>query len=891
MSSVLYRLGKACYHARFRVLALWAVILVVMGAAAFTLGGKFTDTFSIPGASSQVAFQRLQATFPGAGDATATGIVVAPPGKKMTDPAVRGAVEKWMAELEQERLVDTVTTPYNDFITGLISADGTTAIVRMSVTGDIISWTDADREELTQAVQRLESQLPGAQASVGGDVFSVSVPGLTPIEFLGVGVAAIVLVLTLGSVVAAGMPLGVALVSAGLGALTILLAAAFMDVNSTTLLLAVMLGIAVGIDYSLLIVSRHRDQLARGDIGAQESAGRAVATAGSAVVFAGMTVIIALVGLFVANIPFLTVMGMFSAVTVAFAVVMALTLLPAFLGIAGDRLRPKARSGPPRPARAEAAASWWIKVVTKVPLVTVLICVVGLGALAWPAKDLTMALPSAGQNPVGTASRTTYDLVSEKFGPGANGPLIITGSIVESNDPLGLVSDMKAEVERIPGVASVPLATPNQNADSMMIQVVPTTGPDDPATTALVEELRSRAGAWKDTYGVETFVTGVTAVQIDVSNRLADALLPFGIFVVGLSLVLLTLVFRSIWVPVKASLGYLLSVGAAFGASTLVFNQGWFKGLVNLAEPGPIISFFPIMLMGVLFGLAMDYEVFLVSRMREEFVHGNLTDSVRVGFVHSAKVVVAAALIMFSVFAFFVPEGEGPIKSVAFGLAVGVAIDAFVVRMTLVPAVMTLLGNHAWWLPKWLDKRLPVMDIEGEGLAHQLRLQGWDAAEGRVIHASGLGAEADGVVLFSGVDVSVEPGSAVVVTGSPAARTALLLVLTGRALASSGDAKVLGLVLPEQAGEVRGLSELVLAAGPGAGRLLSRSQAELIAVDAVDNLSAADRAALAARMEATPQITWLLGALPGADLSDLPPARYHEVNLPLDRTLVGVTNK
>lgn len=366
-----------------------------------------------------------------------------------------------------------------------------------------------------------------------------------------------------------------------------------------------------------------------------------------------------------------------------------------------------------------------------------------------------------------------------------------------------MVEGIRRDILGLPGVAEVPLAVPNRNADTALVQVIPETGPDDPATARLVEDLRALAPEWEGRYGVETAITGYTAASIDISARLAAALLPFGVFVVGLTLVLLLLVFRSIPVSVKTAASYLLSVGGAFGATALVFNQGWFMEVVNLRETAPVISFLPIILMGILFGLSMDYEMFLSSRMREEWVHGNRTTWIEEGFAHSAKVVVAAALIMISVFAFFVPFGEGVIKPIAFGLAVGVAIDAFLVRMTLGPAIMRLLGRHAWWLPRWLDARLPELDVEGEAILHQLRLATWPfPGATHAIHGEGLGVVARGRELFAGVEVDLQPGEAMVVTGEATARRALLLALTGRLRLTAGDLKVLGLALPEQAGDV-----------------------------------------------------------------------------------------
>lgn len=926
MSSFLYRIGRASYRRRGRVLAGWLIVLALLGALAVSVGGKFDDSFEIPGADSTVALDQLKVTFPEAADATATVLITAPEGRLITDKDVKKAIEDWETTLEDIPWVNGVIGPYNDHIEGLISADSRSGRATVRVQGVASTVTDAQREQLTEAADSLTETLPGARVLAGGEIFSIHVPHLSVVEALGLVVALIVLLITLGSIVASLIPIGTAVFGVAAGVLIVQIAAGVITISSTTLILAIMLGLAVGIDYALFILSRHRDQLATG-MDVEESAARAVGTAGSAVVFAGLTVVIALVGLSISNIPFLTVMGVFGAVTVAVEVLLALTLLPAFMGFAGERLRPKngtrrsrkaaaaaaaaAAAEPAGSTRAEAgaapekpaakgrfnASAWWVGVVTKWPVVTIVIVLVGMGALALPTRDLYLALPTSGRSLPGTQDRETFDEISRIFGVGFNGPLIVTGSIVESDDPLEIMDCLRDDITQIPGVRMVAAATPNSNADTGMVQIVPTTGPDDPATAELVQRLRDRHDDWQQRCNIDTAITGFTAVQIDVTNRLQAALLPFGVFVVGLSLVLLTMVFRSIWVPIKAAAGYLLSVGGAFGATVLVFNQGNFKQVINLAEAGPVISFLPIIMMGLLFGLAMDYEVFLVSRMREEFVHGNTTRSVEDGFVHSAKVVVAAALIMFSVFAFFVPAGEGPIKAIAFALAVGVALDAFVVRMTLVPAVMKLLGPRAWWLPRWLDNSLPVLDIEGESLTRQVHLADWPApGDTAAVVGEGLRAQVGERTLFAGVDVRLEPGEVLVIEGEHAPRRALLLALAGRVKLTGGTLKVLGHVLPEEAAVVRGLAPVLGPSVPHFGRVLKDRTGGLVCVDSADELSATqDRSlhrALAASAESGPDaapITWVLGVLPGSELEGQLPVPYQVITLPSHLALEGAT--
>jgi len=539
----------------------------------------------------------------------------------------------------------------------------------------------------------------------------------------------------------------------------------------------------------------------------EESIARATATAGSAVIFAGLTVVIALLGLAVAGIPFLTTMGIAAAVAVALAVGIAVTLVPALMALAGQRLRPKVRRAKKKRAKPQIAR-WWVRTVTKVPLLTVVLVVAGLAVCAIPAADLRLALPDNGTEEQGSPARDTYDVVSQHFGAGYNGPLIVTADIITSTDPVGLVNKIAGEIRTMPGVAAVPLATPNPKGDTGIIQVIPTTAPDSPQTDDLVRRLRDQEPHFQAAYGTKTAVTGITAVGIDVSAQLGSALLPFGILVVGLSLILLAMVFRSIWVPVKATAGYLLSVGVAFGATAFVFDQGHLADALGVTHTGSVISFLPIILMGVLFGLAMDYEVFLVSRIREEYVHsvdeGLGVDPHRAienGFISASRVVVAAAVIMFAVFAAFVPEGSATIKPIAFSLAVGVFVDAFVVRMTLVPAVLALLGHRAWGLPPKLDRALPVFDAEGDSLVHELRLADWPGVD-EAISARRIGVDDDrGRPVYRDVDLHVPRGSVVVLHG--AGKSALLYTLAGRVTKLNGDLKVLGRVLPQHVHALR----------------------------------------------------------------------------------------
>ena len=832
MSAQLYALGRWCFRHAKLVLAAWLVVVLAIGGAALAFRGSFADVFKIPGSPSQVALDKLGMTFPQGAMTQATAIFVAPEGGRVDD--FRDVIEETITELQDLDFVNSVTSPWNERITGMVSDDGRAAIVTILV--DVKgNPTDDQRAQLTAVADRMAQQLPqGATVDMGGQAFNTELPRLSIVEIAGLGVALVVLTLVLGSLVAAGLPLLTAVTGVAITMAIMMLITRLATINSTTPMLAVMLGLAVGIDYALFILSRHRNQL-RDGTPAEESTARAVGTAGSAVVFAGLTVFIALLGLSISGIPFLTVMGVFAALAIVLAVVIALTMLPALMGLLGDRLRPRPRTA--RRPRKGGMFAWWGRVATSHPIVVIVVVVASLGVLTVPGLGLRTALPNSGQHTAGTPSRVTYDLISQHFGVGRNGPLVLTADVISSKDPLKLVADLKEEVLAIDGVAAVPPATPNQNAEVAMLQVIPTTGPDDPATASLVQALRDRHDQWLERYGVETAVTGTTALQIDVNARLAGALLPFGALVVGLSLVLLAAVFRSVWVPVKATLGFLLSVGGAFGATALVFNEGHLKEFVNLERGMPVISFLPILLMGILFGLAMDYEVFLVSRIREEYVHGKSpVDAIRDGMVASGPVVVAAAVIMFAVFAFFVPEGIGSIKQIAFALAVGVAIDAFCVRMTLVPAVMALLGERAWWLPRWLDKALPTFDVEGEVLTEKLKLDQWPGTD-HVLYAEDIAVEE----LVPDTSLALEAGNVIGVAGPVSSRTGLALALTGRLGVTSGRARVAGELLPGAASAVHRRTRYSdLSQDPAALISLRPAAGSVAFVDSVESVDAGD---------------------------------------------------
>ncbi|MGA5120624.1 MMPL family transporter [Streptomyces pseudogriseolus] len=720
MATFLYRLGRFSFRKRHFVALFWVALLALAGAGAAGAPAAGNSSFSIPGTEAQKAFDLLDERFPGtrADGATARVVFKAPDGQKMTDPGNKAAVQETVEELSGGSEVVQVSDPYQG---GGVSRDGSIAYASVTYEVSGMELEESSREALKAAAE--DARESGLTVEIGGDALQ-AVPETGSAEIIGIGVAAVVLVITLGSLLAAGLPLLTAIVGVGIGVASITALASTLDLGSTTSILASMIGLAVGIDYALFVVSRYRAELAEGRT-REEAAGRAVGTAGSAVVFAGLTVVIALVGLSVVNIPMLTKMGIAAAGTVAVAVLIALTLIPALLGYAGRRVRPageksKLLGGGRAKDRAERPnmGTRWASFVVRRPLAVLLLGVVGLGAAAVPAGSLELGLPDDGSQPTSTTQRRAYDLLSEGFGPGFNGPLVVVVDAEGSDDAQAAFKQAGDEIKALDNVVNVAPAAPNKAGDTATIAVIPDAKPSSAATEDLVHDIRAAGADIKDGTGADVLVTGATAMNIDVSQKLNDALVPYLVLVVGLAFLLLIVVFRSILVPLKAALGFLLSVLAALGAVVAVYQWGWLSGLMGVEETGPIMSMMPIFMVGVVFGLAMDYEVFLVTRIREAHVHGEKpAQAVVTGFRYSARVVTAAAIIMIAVFSGFIGSSDSMVKMIGFGLATAVLFDAFVVRMAIVPAVLALLGAKAWWLPKWLDRALPNVDVEGESLA------------------------------------------------------------------------------------------------------------------------------------------------------------------------------
>ena len=750
MAHALYRLGRLAHRRWPAFLIGWLVVLVAIGGAAATMSQPMSDKFSIPGIESEQAQNLQQELFPQTQDAfdqaTGTVVVQAPEGEKLSDPANSAAVDDLLAELREapqvgdpEQFVNPVTAAAglerqmlaeakkngqpqavaetNAAALSPLTEDGRTGLIQWNFDVDTVSDVEqSSRDAVTEAVD--DARDAGLTAEVTGTGMQGNPEMGKTSELIGIAVALLVLVLTFGSLVAAGLPILTALVGVGTGILGITAATAFFDLGTTTPILASMLGLAVGIDYALFILSRYRTELRHTD-DRQHAIGLAVGRAGSAVVFAGLTVIIALAALAVVQIPFLTAMGLAAAGTVLVAVLVALTLLPAIVGALGTR----AFAGQIRKDKVvdegehvDNGGTRWARAIGAHPIIAAVVAVLALGALAVPAKDLHLALPSDSTAAADTSQRRAADLIADGFGVGQEARMVVVVDGRDLEDPRQAPAAYGQVVEWLSGfdgVANAQVVGMNEKGTGAQLLVTPKTGAADEATETLLTDIRAGQGQQEEMTGTTIGVTGLTAIQTDVSEKLQDALLPYLGVVVGLAFVLLMLVFRSLLVPLTATLGFVLSTLGTVGATVLIFQEG----ALGLVDGAPLVSFLPILMIGIVFGLAMDYQVFLVTRMREAYVHGDTArEAVVDGFRHGARVVTAAALIMISVFAAFMLQPDNLIKSMGFALAAAVLLDAFVVRMTLIPALMYLMGDAAWSMPRWLDRLLPNVDVEGEAL-------------------------------------------------------------------------------------------------------------------------------------------------------------------------------
>ena len=766
MSTFLYRLGRTAFGRPWLFISGWLAVLAVVVGAVVINGVSVSSEMKIEGTEAQTVLDRVADELPAASGGQASVVFTVPDGQRL-DTAERlavisdtvndvydleqvvnpldlstGAPEEGAPDAPQQNAPGNPPAgpdqgqgqgqaPYQPLIVDgrpvpgvLVSSDGQVALFQFQFTVASTSLTDEQVSSVVEVVEAAE-QGTGITVLPSDSLKAIEIPvGIG--EVIGLAVAALVLVLTLGSLIAAGLPLVTALVGVGIGVGGAYALSTTVEMNSATPVLGLMVGLAVGIDYALFVVNRQRRLILDRGLTAQEAAGRAVGTAGSAVFFAGLTVLIALTALTVIGIAMLSTMALVAASTVALAVLIALTLLPALLGLVGERIcsgKARARRRAKVEAESHSVADHWVKGVIRFRWPVVAGVAAILVVMAIPAASMNLGIPSGATANQDTAARQSYEAVSQSFGEGFNSPLLVTAEPTRASG--NVTPELTAKlIDELQDRDDIVLAAPvgvNEAGDLAVFTIIPTSGPDDESTSELVTSLRKPDHPIAQDNQVQLGVTGFTAIRIDMSDKIASVLpLYLGIIIV-LSILILTLVFRSVVVPLKATAGFLLSILATFGVTTAVFQWGWLSGIVGVDTGGPLMSFMPIIVTGILYGLAMDYEVFLVSSMREAHVHGQAArQSVVHGFDHASRVVVAAAVIMVAVFSGFIFSHDIMIKQIGFALAAGILIDAFIVRLTLVPALMAVFDERAWWLPQWLDRLLPDLDIEGDKLLTML---------------------------------------------------------------------------------------------------------------------------------------------------------------------------
>jgi RND superfamily putative drug exporter len=722
MSSYLYRLAHFAFRRRWLVLAVWLAAAIGAITIAQASGGKTNDVFTIPGTEAQNAANVLTAKLPAFSGGQSTIVFATASGTaKVTDPAAKQAIETALTKLKSIPQVSAVSDPFQ---THLISSTGTVALGQVQWSAAAANVKDANLSAVKAAMQPV--QAAGVEVEYNGSVYPGWRTAISEVpELIGLAIAFVILMITFGAFAAAGMPILGAIIGVITTLMGITAVASMLTIASASTTVALMLGLSCGIDYGLFILSRHRTNLLNG-MTPEESVPLAMGTAGSSVVFAALTVIIALCGLTVVGIPFLTVMGLAAAASVTVALFIALTLLPAMLGFAGMRVAKFTRL-PLLGARAErvarrsaadpdsTAGAGWARFVVRYRIPVLLGGIALLGVLAIPAAHIHLGLPSGASQPKDNTQRKAYDLTTQAFGAGFNGALLI---VAENAGTPAATEQIATALAKYPDVATV---TPVTSQDGIsLIRLIPKSGPSDPATASLVNTLRADRTAIEGSTGAHILVGGTTASNIDVSAKLSAALPIFLITVVGLAFILLTFAFRTILVPLKSIVGFLLSMAAALGAQVAMFQWGWGERLFGIT-PSETISFLPIIMLAIIFGLSSDYEVFVVSRIKEEYTkNGDARRAVQRGTALSARVVTAAAMIMFSIFVAFMFTKDPTIKAIGFSFAAGVFLDAFVVRLTLVPAVMAIIRSRLWYHPEWFARYIPDPDIEGQRLEHKL---------------------------------------------------------------------------------------------------------------------------------------------------------------------------
>lgn len=702
---------------------IWVLAIVGVQASAAVVGTDFRNNFALPGTDSQAAVDLLDERFPEAsGDADT--IVITTENGTVTDPATQQWVQSLLDDVAAVDSVTSVRSPYHPTGATQISSDQTTAYATVQYDAPGLEVPRDDLETLVTLVEEADGDR--LEVAIGGQgVAALSQPEIGAGELIGVGFAALILVLMFRSPVAMALPIVSAAAALGVATGVVRLASNVTTIADVAPVLGVLLGLGVGIDYALFILNRHRGNL-RAGMSVKDSIGVASDTSGRAVVFAGVTVVIALLGLFLTGIEFLYGLAIGASVSVMFTVLTAITLLPALLGAFGTRVLSRRQrgdlvAGHLASEHTSGPFRRWARLVENRPAVLVVLALGALLTIAAPAADLRLGTADQGNDPVGTTTREAYDALAEGFGPGINGPLVVAVDL--SDNPIRgqdapQLQPLIAQLESDPGVASVAGPMPSGDGTAAVIKVVPTTSPQDEATSALIDRVRTdMAPEVEAASNVEVAVGGPTATFDDFAEAVQAKIALFVPVVIGLSVVLLVVAFRSLLVPLVGALLNLVSVAAAFGIVVAVFQWGWFGELIGLGKAGPIEPFLPIVLFALLFGLSMDYQVFLVSRMHEEWRRtGNNAAAVRTGHADSGKVIVAAASIMVFVFGAFVMGDSRTIKLMGLGMAAAVLLDAFVIRMLVVPALMHRIGPANWWLPAWLDRALPHISVEGEAV-------------------------------------------------------------------------------------------------------------------------------------------------------------------------------
>jgi RND superfamily putative drug exporter len=737
----LSRLGGRAARHPWRVITVWLLAAGLALGAAAALGGRATDSMTVPGLDSQRAADLLHAA--GSDRAGMTAQVIATPkdgaASFFAPGPARAALDGLQADIASLPRVLGTNDPAGALAggrdaavrSGSVSPDGRVVVLRVQYPDQ--TQLSADDLNALLAVQSREGVDSPLRVEMGGELFfAFSDQAGSAGELVGILVAAAILLLAFGSLVAAALPIGMAALGLAVGAGIITVLARVTDIPTFAPVLAGMVGLGVGIDYALFVLARHREYLVHG-VEVHEAAGRAVGTAGQPVVFAGGTVVVSILGMAVAGVPFMTVGGFAVALVVLIMVIASVTLLPAFLGLAGTRIN---RFGLPRllARRTAPDGGWrrWIGHVNRHPVPYAIGAVTLLLALAAPVLALRVGIPDDGSMPNSRTERRAYDLVAGGFGAGTNGPLVI--AVDTAGDPT-VLTRLAAVVAADPGIASVAPPQGDSRGGIASMIAVPTTGPQEKATADTVTRLRASVlpGVVGDGRA-QAHIGGAAANLADIGRRVNDRLPAFIAAVLALSFVLLMLVFRSVFVPLKAVLLNLLSIGASYGVLVMVFEWGWGGRLIGLDVTVPVVSFIPMFMFAILFGLSMDYEMFLLSRVREEYVRsGDNGRAIVDGISGTARVITSAALIMVTVFLAFV-FGEGPaIKMLGLGLATAILIDATVVRMVLVPATMTLLGRANWWLPAWLDRLLPRATADADHAPRDLPEDPQPAREPRAV--------------------------------------------------------------------------------------------------------------------------------------------------------------